>query len=82
MYTKLTQMELINVIKIENDVIQDVETYKKEDVELAEKSFLEKAKEYGWTPDEISEEDLLSDGRYETEFQIYANVNLVWSTIK
>jgi hypothetical protein len=75
-------MEIINVVKIENDVIQNVESYKKDDVELAEQDFLSKAKEYGWTPDEISEEDLLSDGRYETEFQIYANVNLVWSTIK
>jgi hypothetical protein len=75
-------MEIINVIKIENDVIQSVESFKKDDVELAEKSFLDIAKGYGWTPDEISEEDLLSDGRYETEFQIYANVNLVWSTIK
>ena len=75
-------MELINVIKIENDVIQDVETFKKEDVELAEKSFLEKAKAYGWTTDEISEENLLEDGRYETEFQVYGNVNLVWTTLK
>jgi hypothetical protein len=75
-------MEIINVIKIENDVIQSVESFKKDDVELAEKSFLEIAEGYGWTTDEISEEDLLSDGRYETEFQIYANVNLVWSTIK
>jgi len=74
-------MEIINVIKIENDVIQEVESYKKDDVELAEKSFLDKAREYGWTPDEISESDLLDDGRYETEFQIYANVNLVWSNI-
>ena len=74
-------MEIINVIKIENDVIQDVKSFKKEDVELAEKDFLDKAREYGWTPDEISESDLLDDGRYETEFQIYANVNLVWSNI-
>ena len=74
-------MEIINVIKIENDVIQDVKSFKKEDVELAEKDFLDKAREYGWTPDEISKSDLLDDGRYETEFQIYANVNLVWSDV-
>jgi hypothetical protein len=75
-------MEIISVITIENDVIQNVESYKKDDVELAEKAFLDKAREYGWTPDEISESDVLDEGRYETEFQIYANVNLVWSTIK
>jgi hypothetical protein len=75
-------MEIISVITIENDVIQNVESFKKEDVELAEKSFLNKAREYGWTTDEISEADVLDEGRYETEFQIYANVNLVWSTIK
>ena len=75
-------MEIISVIKIENDVIQNVNSYKKEDVELAEKDFLDTAREYGWTPEEISESDVLDEGRYETEFQIYANVNLVWSTIK
>jgi len=74
-------MEIINVIKIENDVIQDVKSFKKEDVKLAEKDFLDKAKGYGWTPDEISESDVLEEGRYETEYSIYANVNLCWSQV-
>jgi len=26
--------------------------------------------------------DVLDEGRYETEHHVYANVNLVWSTIK
>ena len=75
-------MEIISVITIENDVIQEVDSYRKEDVELAEKEFLRKAREYGWTPEEISETDVLDEGRYETEHHVYANVNLVWSTIK
>jgi hypothetical protein len=92
-------MEIINVITIENDVIQEVESFKvydkhlsdeeietaelkyKQSVRIAESYFLKKAKEYGWTEDEISESDLLDDGRYETEFTVYANVNLVWSQI-
>ena len=81
-------MRIINVITIENDVIQDVDSFgifeeqlSNEVVEKAEELFLKKAKEYGWTEDEISESDLLDDGRYETEHLIYANVNLVWSDI-
>ena len=36
---------------------------------------------YGWTEKEISKSDLLDDGRYETEYTVYANVNLVWSQV-
>ena len=81
-------MRVISVITIENDVIQEVESFgifeeqlSQEVVEQAEALFLKKAKEYGWTEDEISESDLLDEGRYETEFTVYANVNLCWSEI-
>jgi hypothetical protein len=81
-------MRVINVITIENDVIQDIESFgifeeqlSQEVVEKAEALFLQKAREYGWTEDEISEADLLDDGRYETEFTVYANVNICWSEI-
>ena len=91
--------EIINVITIENDVIQDVQSFVvydkncsdeeidvaeskfKKSVQVAEDYFIKKAKEYGWTEEEISKSDLLDDGRYETEFQVYGNVNLVWSQI-
>ena len=92
-------MEIINVITIENDVIQEVESFLvydkdlsdeeidvaeskfKKSVQTAEDYFLKKAKEYGWTEDEVSKDDLLEEGRYETEFTVYANVNLCWSQV-
>lgn len=74
-------MEIINVITIENDVIQEVKSFKKDDLDAAETYFIEKAMKYGWKGEEIPEEELLEEGRYETEFTVYANVNLVWSWI-
>lgn len=75
-------MEIISVITIENDVIQEVKSFKKADVDTAETYFIEKAMGYGWKGEEIPEEELLEEGRYETEFTVYANVNLVWSTVE
>ena len=50
-------------------------------VRIAEDYFIKKATKYGWTEKEISKSDLLDDGRYETEYTVYANVNLVWSQV-
>ena len=49
--------------------------------EAVEDYFIKKATKYGWTEKEISKSDLLDDGRYETEYTVYANVNLVWSQV-
>ena len=92
-------MEIINIIKIENGIVKDVDSFKvydrdlsdeeievaeskyKESVEVAEKEFLRKAKELGWTEKEMTKADLLDEGFYDTEFEIYASVNICWTQV-
>ena len=66
---------------LSDEEIEVAESKYKESVEAAENKFLRKAKELGWTEEEISKADLLDEGHYETEFQQYANVNICWTRI-
>ena len=68
---------------LSDDEIDVAESKFKKSVQVAEDYFIMKAKEYGYDADEdnLSLNELLEDGRYETEFRVYANVNLVWSDI-
>jgi hypothetical protein len=79
-------MRVINVVKIKDGVVDDIESFGvfeeqlvDDVVEVAEKDFLNKAKELGAnTEDEDVEEELLDDGYYEIA---NASVCISWSDI-
>lgn len=83
-------MDIINVITMDAGVIENVQSFaihepqlSKEIVQQAEELFLIKAKEFGFDEEEdgMSEDDLLSEGWYESPNGSYPSVTIVWSNV-
>jgi len=84
-------MRIINVITMDAGVIDNVHSFaiyeeqlSNEIVQQAEELFLIKAREFGYDEqeeDQMSEDDLLSEGWYESENGTYPSVSIVWSEV-
>ena len=83
-------MRVINVITMDAGVIDNVQSFgiyeeqlSNEIVQKAEELFLIKAREFGFNVQEdgMSEDDLLSDGWYESPNGTYPSVSIVWSDV-
>ena len=81
-------MEIINIIKIKDGVVNDIESYaiweeqfSRDVVETVQERFLDiLVHDFGWDRDDeyITEEDILDNGYYETEV---GSLCLSWSYI-
>lgn len=81
-------MRVINVVRIKNGLLDNIESFaiyeeqlSDDVVEAAESEFKKQASEIGWTEEELSEDELLEEAYYETEFEQYVSVCLSWSEV-
>ena len=81
-------MEIINIIKIKNGVVDDIESYaiweeqfSRDVVETVQERFLDiLVHDFGWNEDDdyMTEEDILDNDYYETEV---GSLCISWSSI-
>lgn len=84
-------MRIINLVTIKAGVVDNIESFavweeqlSDDVVKVAEKRFLEIAKELGWNPDDHycdNEDDLLSEGYYECETGTWDSICITWSDV-
>jgi len=84
-------MRVINLVTIKAGVVDNIESFavweeqlSDDVVKVAEKRFLEIAKELGWNPeeeDEMTEEELLDNGYYECETGTWDSICITWSDV-
>lgn len=81
-------MRVINIVRIKNGLLDNIESFaiyeeqlSDDVVEAAESEFKKQASEIGWTEEELSEDELLEEAYYETEFEQYVSVCLSWSEV-
>lgn len=85
-------MRIVNIITMSSGVIDNIDSFaiyeeqlSDEVVEKAEELFLTKAKEFGFDEDdedsEVSKDDILDSGWYESPNGSYPSVSIVWSDI-
>lgn len=83
-------MRIINLVTIKAGVVDNIESFAvweeqlvQDVVDVAEKRFLEIAKQLGWdeAEDEITEEELLDNGYFECETGTWDSVCITWSDV-
>jgi hypothetical protein len=84
-------MRIINLVTIKAGVVDNIESYAvweeqlvQDVVDVAEKRFLEIAKELGWDENEedaITEEELLDGGYFECETGTWDSICISWSDV-
>jgi hypothetical protein len=84
-------MRIINLVTIKAGVVDNIESYAvweeqlvQDVVDVAEKRFLEIAKELGWDENEedaTTEEQILEDGYFECETGTWDSICISWSDV-